>query len=363
MAVCRRQSCRGGKGIDVGVFLFQLRQHGGQTRCHKVGHAAAPAVPAHPELQGAQRLTLCRRLNVSAYFFNQLPRRRHKAGVGAARPCMKVAGPLSSIAGAAQERPDDSHLSAAAHQRFAGDGTGHGVRGVVQAVGIVEQLHLGKAQLCKGVPDMVGAADLAFHPIALVALPRTVGGCRHAQGGQRQLVVVLCGRVVEQAVAVIVVVPQVGAVAVAAVPQGIVVVWHSPADQRRSRPSLRQRRSGCKCSRRKGHRKTLAKIPSFHGFILSHPPLRPVHRRLFYSIILFAAGCNFYLRQSTKTGKLRRTSRLTDTKISFITAKDPARGSTPRYGGTSAPRREPWRPGAARPDPPRGTPPARWGTP
>ena len=210
---------------------------------------------------------------------------------------------------------------------------------------------------------MVGAADLAFHPIAPVALPRTVGGCRHAQGGQRQLVVVLRGRVVEQAVAVIVVVPQVGAVAVAAVPQGIVVVWHSPADQRRSRPGLRQRRSGSKCSRRKGHRKTLAKIPSLHGFILSHPPLRPVHRRLFYSIILFAAGCNFYLRQSTKTGKLRRTSRLTDTRISFITAKDPARGSTPRYGGTSAPRLEPWRPDAARPDPPRGTPPARWGTP
>ena len=179
---------------------------------------------------------------------------------------------------------------------------------------------------------MVGATDLTFHPIALVALPRTVGGCRHAQGGQRQLVVVLRGRVVEQAVAVIVVVPQVGAVAVAAVPQGIVVVRHSPADQRRSRPGLRQRRSGSKCSRCKGHRKTLAKIPSFHGFILSHPPLRPVHRRLFYSIILFAAGCNFYLRQSTKTGKLRRTSRLTDTKISFITAKDPARGSTPRCG-------------------------------
>ena len=218
---------------------------------------------------------------------------------------MKVAGPLSSIAGAAQERPDDGHLSAAAHQRFAGDGTGHSVRGVVQAVGIVEQLHLGKAQLCKGVPDMVGAADLPLHPIALVALPRTVGGCRHAQGGQCQLVVVLRGRVVEQAIAVIVIVPQVGAVAVAAVPQGIVVVWHSPADQRRSRPGLRQHRSGSKCSRRKGHRKTLAKIPSFHGFIPSHPPLRPVHRRLFYSIILFAAGCNFYLRRQTGRFRMR----------------------------------------------------------
>ena len=63
------------------------------------------------------------------------------------------------------------------------------------------------------------------------------------------------------------------------------------------------------------------------------------------------------------TGKLRRTSRLTDTRIFFITAKDPVRGSTPRCGGTSAPRREPWRPVAARPSPPRGTPPARWGTP
>ena len=159
-AVCRRQGRRGGKGIDKGVFLFQLRQHGGQTRRHKVGHTAAPAVTAHPELQGAQRLALFRRLNVSSYFFNQLPRRRHKADVGAARPCMKVAGPLGPVAGAAQERPDDGHLPAAAHQRFAGDGAAHGVRGVVQAVGIVEQLHLGKAQLCKGVPDMVGAADL-----------------------------------------------------------------------------------------------------------------------------------------------------------------------------------------------------------
>ena len=229
-AVCRRQGRRGGKGIDKGVFLFQLRQHGGQTRRHKVGHTAAPAVTAHPELQGAQRLALCRRLNVSSYFFNQLPRRRHKADVGAARPCMKVAGPLGPVAGATQERPDNGHLPAAAHQRFAGDGAAHGVRGVVQAVGIVEQLHLGKAQLCKGVPDMVGAADLPLHPIALVALPRAVGGCRHAQGGQRQLVVVLRGRVVEQAVAVIVVVPQVGTAAVAAVPQGIVVVRHSTAD-------------------------------------------------------------------------------------------------------------------------------------
>ena len=32
------------------------------------------------------------------------------------------------------------------------------------------------------------------------------------------------------------------------------------------------------------------------------------------------------------TGKLRRTSRLTDTRIFFITAKDPVRGSTPRCG-------------------------------
>ena len=63
------------------------------------------------------------------------------------------------------------------------------------------------------------------------------------------------------------------------------------------------------------------------------------------------------------TGKLRRTSRLTDTRIFFITTKDPARGSIPRYGGTSAPRQGPWTPGAARPDQPRGTPPARWGTP
>ena len=47
----------------------------------------------------------------------------------------------------------------------------------------------------------------------------------------------------------------------------------------------------------------------------------------------------------------------------FITAKNPARGSTPRCGGTSAPRPGPWRPGAARPSPPHGTPPARWGTP
>ena len=180
---------------------------------------------------------------------------------------MKVAGPLGPVAGAAQERPDDGHLSAAAHQRFAGDGAAHSVRGVVQAVGIVEQLHLSKAQLCKGIPDMVGTADFPFHPIALVALPRAVGGCRHAQGGQRQLVVVLRGRVVEQAVAVIVVVPQVGTAAVAAVPQGIVVVRHGAANQRRSRPGLRQRRTGSQRTRRKGHRKTLTKIPSFHGFI------------------------------------------------------------------------------------------------
>ena len=192
---------------------------------------------------------------------------------------MKVAGPLGSITGAAQERPDDGHLSAAAHQCFAGNGTGHRVRGIVQAVGIVEQLHLGKAQLCKGIPDMGGTADLARHPIALVALPRAVRSRSHAQGGQCQLIVVLCGGVVEQAVAVIVIVPQVSAAAVAAVPQGIVVVRHGAADQRRSRPGLRQRRSGSQCPRRKGHRKTLTKVPSFHA---SSPlPLRPVHRRHF----------------------------------------------------------------------------------
>ena len=192
---------------------------------------------------------------------------------------MKVAGPLGSITGAAQERPDDGHLSAAAHQCFSGNGTGHRVRGIVQAVGIVEQLHLGKAQLCKGIPDMVGTADLARHPIALVALPRAVRSRSHAQGGQCQLIVVLCGGVVEQAVAVIVIVPQVSAAAVAAVPQGIVVVRHGAADQRRSRPGLRQRRTGSQCPRRKGHRKTLTKVPSFHA---SSPlPLRPVHRRHF----------------------------------------------------------------------------------
>ena len=77
--------------------------------------------------------------------------------------------------------------------------------------------------------------------------------------------------------------------------------------------------------------------------------------------------CNYRLSLhfsiKNSTGKLLRTSRLTDTIIFFITAKDPVRGSTPRCGGTSAPRQEPWRSGAARPSPPRGTPPARWGTP
>ena len=195
---------------------------------------------------------------------------------------MKVAGPLGSITGAAQERPDDGHLSAAAHQCFSGNGTGHRVRGIVQAVGIVEQLHLGKAQLCKGIPDMVGTADLARHPIGNHEKDIHVHIVRsrsHAQGGQCQLIVVLCGGVVEQAVAVIVIVPQVSAAAVAAVPQGIVVVRHGAADQRRSRPGLRQRRTGSQCPRRKGHRKTLTKVPSFHA---SSPlPLRPVHRRHF----------------------------------------------------------------------------------
>ena len=79
-------------------------------------------------------------------------------------------------------------------------------------------------------------------------------------------------------------------------------------------------------------------------------------------------NCRFFSTLSVKntlckklTGKLRRTSRLTDTKVFFITAKDPARGSTPRCGGTSAPRREPWRWDAGRPDPPPGPLRARWG--
>ena len=187
---------------------------------------------------------------------------------------MKVCGPLGPIAGAAQKRPDDGHQSAALYQRFAGDGAGHRIRSIVQAVGIVEQLHLGKAQLRKGIPDMVGAPHLAVYPVVSVALPRAVGGSRHAQRGQRQLVVVLRGRVVKQAVAVIVVVPQVGTVAVAAVPQGIVVVRHGTPHHSRSRPGLRQRRTGGKRPGCKGHRKTLAKIPSFHSSLLPHPALR-----------------------------------------------------------------------------------------
>ena len=168
-------------------------------------------------------------------------------------------------------------------------------RGVVQAVGIVEQLHLGKAQLCKGVPDMVGAADLALHPIALVALPCTVGGCRHAQGGQRQLVVVLRGRVVEQAVAVIVVVPQVGTAAVAAVPQGIVVVRHSAADQRRSWPQPAAAPQRVQASPLQRSPQDPYKNPVVSWFHPPHPALRVVPRSaFFYSIILFAVGCKFF---------------------------------------------------------------------
>ena len=50
-------------------------------------------------------------------------------------------------------------------------------------------------------------------------------------------------------------------------------------------------------------------------------------------------------------------------KLSLFTAKGPAAGNTPRCDGTSAPQPGPWRLDAAPPDPPRGIPPARWGTP
>ena len=94
--------------------------------------------------------------------------------------------------------------------------------------------------------------------------------------------------------------------AVAAVPQGIVVVRYGAADQGCSRPGLRQRRSGCKRPRCKGHRKTLTKIPSFHGFIPRILPCGSYPAALFYSIILFAVGCNFYLRR--QTGRFRMPS-------------------------------------------------------
>jgi len=96
-----------------------------------------------------------------------------------------------------------------------------------------------------------------------------------------------------------------GTAAVAAVPQGIVVVRYGAADQGCSRPGLRQRRSGCKRPRCKGHRKTLTKIPSFHGFIPRILPCGLYPAALFYSIILFAVGCNFYLRRQTGRFRMR----------------------------------------------------------
>ena len=53
-------------------------------------------------------------------------------------------------------------------------------------------------------------------------------------------------------------------------------------------------------------------------------------------------NCRFFSTLSVKINREAPQNFPVDRyKIFFITAKDPARGSTPRYGGTSAPRREP----------------------
>ena len=204
---------------------------------------------------------------------------------------VQVAHPLAAIAAAPQDERHDGGTPAIQGDGLAGGGPAHKVTGLAHVDVVVTILRIAVAQLRIGRVEAVLAAHLPVGPVFRLAGPCIECRAHHAQRGQRQLVVILEGRVRKKAVAVVIFVLNVHLAQLAAERQAVFSRRHRAAHRLVLRgclgPGQSQpgRKSGTASQR-------FAEITSFHVLC---PPAVMINSILFevcYSIPYFASGYN-----------------------------------------------------------------------
>lgn len=108
---------------------------------------------------------------------------------------VQVAHPLAAIAAAPQDERHDGGSPAIQGDGLAGGGPAHKVTGLAHVDVVVTILRIAVAQLRIGRVEAVLAAHIPVGPVFRLAGPCIERRAHHAQRGQRQLVVILEGRV------------------------------------------------------------------------------------------------------------------------------------------------------------------------
>ena len=256
------QGHRRGKRVDEDVFAVDLGQVFVDPPRQQVGDGRAPAVAAHPELEGARPARLGSRPGqIIPEGGQHLVHRDDKARVARPHTGVQVADPLAAVAAAPQDDGHNGGALAVQGDGLPGQAVAHKVPGLPHVDVVVVEHGVGKAQRRKGVGKVGLPAHLPVGPVPGVAGCRVEGGPHQPQAGQRQAVVVLQRGVGKKAVTIIVVMGHVGQAQLTAEPHGIAAIRHRPAH--RALRVFRRRPGHCQHRRRKGQRFT--KITSFHG--------------------------------------------------------------------------------------------------
>ena len=198
--------------------------------------------------------------------------------MGAGGAGVDVAGPLAAIAAAPQHQGHEGARFAVVEVALPCQRVAHVIPGLAGVNVVVVEAGIPEAQQLIGCSEVRLAAHRAVDPVLRDADGRSERGHDHAQRHEGQLVVVLGGRVVEQALGVVEIVGDIQIAQDAEKRQRIGAVRHGMAH--RLRRSGRASREQQPADGRKPQR--LAKIPSLHTMSspssvfssISHPGIK-----------------------------------------------------------------------------------------
>ena len=220
------QGCRHRKAVGIDVLPPQLGELPGDLCRQQICNDGAAAVAAQPELEGTALP------GPGQIGLEGRKHRRHgrdKAGVRAGIAHVEVAGPLAAVAAAPQDKRHKGGALAVQGQGLAGQRIAHKVPGPAGVKVVVAEQRVPEAQ------GLVGGSNVGFPPHGAVDPVFRIAGygvgrsADQTQRCQRQLVVILGGRVGEKAVGIIERVGQVTAAQVAADADGVAAIRHCMA--------------------------------------------------------------------------------------------------------------------------------------
>ena len=255
---------RRGKGVNKDILPCQPGQLFVDAGREKIRHCSAAAVAAHPELDDAQLPLFLSCRQIVLQIGKHLMHRDDEAAVGVASAGVQIAYPLAAVAAAAQDERHDGGALAVQGDGLAGRGPAHEVARLAHIDIVIAIFHIAEAQLGIGCIEAVFAAHFSVDPVFCIAGPCIERRTHHAQRGQRQLVVILDGRMGKKAVAVVVFVLDVHLAQLAAEGHCIIARWDCPAHRlvfcRCLSPGQCQPgRKSCTANQR------FTEITSFHG--------------------------------------------------------------------------------------------------